>query len=282
VRDPLHHQHLVFSDPNCPVEVERKTFSIPRRSPLNYHREAEFQFVKRGRGAYLVAGNRYPFEPNTLIVIGPNQVHCWEYEPDTTIERISLTFSLEWLPLSPASRRQLAAAHRRLPLTLTEAATADLILRRLKTEISDRTPEWERMIRLLLREMLALVNRANRHAEALPYAEHPVLPDMTRFIDEHFAEELSAETLAQRAGFSVRHLSRLFRRHTGMGIKQYILNRRVMEAKRRLEEAPMLKVATIAEEVGFSDFALFNRAFKAIVGTTSGRYRALVQGRHAT
>lgn len=278
MRDQAHYQHIVFPDPRYPVIVTRWSRATPSHSPLNYHREAELQFVKRGRGAYLVDGDRYPFERNTLIVISPHQVHRWEYEPDMAIERVSLMFSLAWLPLDLAGRRRLAAAHRRLPLTATEAATTDIVLRRLETEITERAPESETMVRLLLRELLALVSRANRHTEAPPAAEHPVLPEMVRFIDEHFAEDLSAEILARHAGFSARHLSRLFRLHTGLAIKQYILHRRVLEAKRRLEEKPMLTVTTISEEVGFRDLALFNHAFKAIVGTTSGRYRALVQG----
>jgi len=273
------YEHITFRSPCCPVVAQRSLQREDPHFPLACHREAEFQLVKQGHGAYLIAGKRCSFAPSTLVFIPPKRVHRLIPDPGVTLDRFSLVFLAVWLSPDRAGLRRLAALPQRIALTAAAAAGMDLVLRRLEAEIGEQNSGWENMVRLLLREFLALVERAREHAPPVPAVGHPVLPAIVSFIDAHFAEELGTEAIARRAGFSSSHLSRLFKRHTGLGIKQYVLHRRVLEAKRWLEESPALTVTAISEKVGFSDFALFNRAFKAIACATPSGYRAIVRSK---
>ncbi len=44
------------------------------------------------------------------------------------------------------------------------------------------------------------------------------------------------------------------RRHTGCGFKHYVIERRIAEAKLLLRNEPQLKIAAVAEAVGFKSF----------------------------
>lgn len=57
--------------------------------------------------------------------------------------------------------------------------------------------------------------------------------------------------------------------------KWNILHRRIAEAKLLLSDNSDLKVTFIAGQVGFSDFALFNRNFKHITGLNPAVYRKI-------
>ena len=94
-------------------------------------------------------------------------------------------------------------------------------------------------------------------------------------IEKRFAEDLTLQALAREAGYSLFHLAHLFKRDTGLSVKQYILQRRIAEARRILLEQPALTVDAVALQVGFSDFALFNRSFKRLTGQPPTLYRKI-------
>ena len=58
-----------------------------------------------------------------------------------------------------------------------------------------------------------------------------------------------------------------------MGIKHYILQRRIAEAQLIMEKQPNLKLTVVARQIGFKDYALFNRAFGKIVHVPPSAYR---------
>ena len=95
---------------------------------------------------------------------------------------------------------------------------------------------------------------------------------VARYIDRHYAEDLSIEQLARQFYLSPYHLSHIFRQKTGYSLKQYVLRRRIGEAQMRLVNAQD-SVQTISEAVGFADASYFSRIFSKYVGLTPTEYR---------
>ena len=86
---------------------------------------------------------------------------------------------------------------------------------------------------------------------------------------------MSLPALATQAGYSAYYLAHLFKRITGMSIKQYILQRRVAEARRLLMEAPCLTIACVASQSGFGCYRVFCRCFRKFSGVNPAAYRQL-------
>lgn len=80
--------------------------------------------------------------------------------------------------------------------------------------------------------------------------------------------------LARRTGYSVHHFTRLFSAVTGSSPKDYISGRILSEAARRIAETNR-GLARIADDLGFSEYETFSRAFKRRFGIVpaSVRYR---------
>jgi AraC-like DNA-binding protein len=91
--------------------------------------------------------------------------------------------------------------------------------------------------------------------------------------------DLSLADLARRLGTNTQYLSRALNDGLGQSFSQFVNRLRVEEAKRRLASATDTDITTIALEVGFGSKASFNRAFRAIVGTTPSDYRARLEMR---
>jgi AraC-like DNA-binding protein len=83
----------------------------------------------------------------------------------------------------------------------------------------------------------------------------------------------TVDTMAQRSGYSVRSLQRLFSRYIGVGPKWVINRYRLHEVVDRLAGGETIDWTRLALELGYFDQAHFIRDFKAIVGRTPGDYR---------
>lgn len=90
-------------------------------------------------------------------------------------------------------------------------------------------------------------------------------------IESRFAEAVTLRALADTAGMGSRHFCRSFRRATGKSPHQYLLQRRVEQAK--LLIARGLALADVAAQCGFADQSQLTRTFARQVGATPGRYR---------
>jgi transcriptional regulator GlxA family with amidase domain len=87
------------------------------------------------------------------------------------------------------------------------------------------------------------------------------------------AGDHSLPAMAQRANFSVRHLSRLFEEHTDMTAGHYVERVR-LEAARAMLEGGDDGLAIVAKRTGFGSVESLRRAFVREVGVSPGAYRS--------
>jgi AraC-like DNA-binding protein/ligand-binding sensor protein len=85
------------------------------------------------------------------------------------------------------------------------------------------------------------------------------------------SKPLSLAAAAKVLGVSTGHLSRTFRRLTGMTFREYAISRRVEHARRLLLD-PMNNVSTVSDACGFSTPAYFARVFRKVVGCSPAEY----------
>jgi AraC family transcriptional regulator, transcriptional activator FtrA len=103
--------------------------------------------------------------------------------------------------------------------------------------------------------------------------------DTLQWVQTHLNEQVTVESLAQRATMSPRTFARRFRATTGTTPYRWVLLQRVVLAQRLLETTD-LAVDVIAEQCGMGTPALRDQ-FQRIVGTSPGRYRSTFRQRVA-
>ncbi|MFA6508460.1 MAG: helix-turn-helix domain-containing protein, partial [Treponemataceae bacterium] len=94
-----------------------------------------------------------------------------------------------------------------------------------------------------------------------------------RFIQDHYAENISLSNLARHVEVSRSYLSFLFKQELGVNFSHYLINTRIENAKRLLLESNM-KIYEIAENVGFDSPYYFSKVFKEITGKPCKEYRS--------
>jgi len=94
-----------------------------------------------------------------------------------------------------------------------------------------------------------------------------------RYIQDHYAEDLTLEKLASVACYSKYHFHRLFREHSGETVNDCIRRIRLERAACRLAADFNASVAEVAWGCGFSNAQNFARAFKAHFGYSPTAFR---------
>lgn len=93
------------------------------------------------------------------------------------------------------------------------------------------------------------------------------------YIDEHFMEDITLEGIADLAGFSKYHFSRLFKQYTDFTFCDYLCYRRIKAAEDFLA-MPDYSITEVALQAGFPSISTFNRLFKQQKGCTPSEYRS--------
>ncbi len=121
----------------------------------------------------------------------------------------------------------------------------------------------------ILKSILTLLHRHS--IESTSNAIHAV-SNLIDFIKENFNQPLNNEMLSNMTGYHEYHLNRLFSKHTGTSMHQYILNTRINEAKKLLLNTN-LSLSSISEQIGFNSNTYFSTYFKRVIGISPLEFR---------
>lgn len=109
-----------------------------------------------------------------------------------------------------------------------------------------------------------------------PQEVRPIVPYIVSrvigYMEEHYAERISLDELAELAEMSKFHFSRFFLQHAGMPPIKYLTMVRMRKAKELLKKRS-LTVAAIAELTGYNDVVTFSRQFKNVTGAAPSQLR---------
>ena len=96
--------------------------------------------------------------------------------------------------------------------------------------------------------------------------------DILHYIDEHFREPLTLDSVAATFGYNKYYFSRMFNRYIGESLSNYINVVRLQNFMRRCKEIENPQISKIAEECGFESMPTFYRAFAKIYGESPRSY----------
>jgi len=269
---PFEQRTLSFSS-SVPVYVSWRRSKETVNTPLAYHPAHEFHFIKRGHGAYYIEGKTYNFGPRNLVIIRPNQIHSFIPRIGDWLERAQILFLDKWLGDVFRSLDIDKTFPSLICLPNSPAVHIEMIVNHILEEKSRREEGWEEMIGELLHEFLLWVRRVKNHP-VKSSENKPLYTQLRQYVELHFADPQCTVTwIAKQFGYSLNYLSTLFKEASGIGIKQYLLQHRIIAARQIIDENTGLKMEAIARQVGFDQYRNFNRVFFALTGVSPATYR---------
>ncbi len=270
-------ENFVWEEFPLRIEHHRRNQPYNMRAE-HYHDRYELYFLASGVRHFFIKDRTYRVSAGEIILVDRYELHKTTEAGTPAHERFLIGFYPDALPKQEASELLgcFCGENRLIRFESESLWEIENLFFKLARECRSAGAGFRPYLRLILTELLILINRALREAPpSPPETGDPVqlkMMDVVRFINDHFAEALSLPGLAAHFALSPYHLSRTFKRVTGFSFVEYLNSIRIREAERLLRET-RLPVTEVAAKVGFENLTHFGRVFKSTTGTTPLRYR---------
>lgn len=242
---------------------------------VHLHRQLELIYVLSGSTTVTIEQQEFHLLPGQGVLVFPNQMHGLKnvdagqnllciFEPDfchsfrhffQNKKPVHNNFSIDTL-----------TGHSHIALKgLTGLAAS---MEKDRPTPSDAQMYAEGYLTLLLADLLPLLPlQTRKNTEDLELEQRLLL-----YLDGHYTEELSLESLSKEFGVSRFVLSRIFTEKLHTTFPDYVNSRR-LDYARDLLLSTELSVTQIALDAGFGSSRTFFRAFQDSFHTTPGAYR---------
>ena len=133
----------------------------------------------------------------------------------------------------------------------------------------------------LIKRVLEIVNESSADLASeltLPLTVNDEIEDSTgigkavKYLKNNYTSRISLEEVANVAGVSRYHFTRLFKKVMGISFTYYLNYLRVKKAEEALS-CQDANISEVAFSVGFNSLRQFERAFKGSMGQTAAEYR---------
>lgn len=101
--------------------------------------------------------------------------------------------------------------------------------------------------------------------------DHPLVEQVTGYIETHLSQEITVEEVAEAVHMSKYHFLRKFKEITGMTVHNFIVNKRIIFACQAMAEGK--NITESWQQTGFADYSSFLRNFRKIYGISPREYR---------
>lgn len=255
------------------IRIAAPAFGQPSADMINEygltHRTAFycFLFMIEGSTIHSVDLKQFEVTNNELLFILPHQMlelpdtkHGSDYFKivfdDNCLSRLPKQYSFLIDPLNNQKIRFSTTAAARLRLTF------DILLGLLS--IMDADPE---LILAHLNSLLTEMNTAYFSAD-----KNPANSKLSKyiafkvFVEKHLTDHLMVSDIAEKIGINSNGLYQIVKHYSGLSPKEFMINRLILEARRRLHYTETSSIKELAFDLGFNDPEYFSRLFKKVTG----------------
>lgn len=267
-------------------QMNRNNFEVfhyrdekPKPVKIHHHDFYEIYFFLGGDVSYLVDGKNYKLNRGDLLLISPQELHRPIVKAGSVYERIVLWIDRTYLASLSTPECDLTLCFQSDKHNHTNVIHTNAMMRGRIAELFELLCREaystdfaaEAYAQGLLLQLLAEVNRlVQQRDEPVSSSEAPSLVNrITSYINTHYGEDISLDTLSAHFFVSKYYLSHEFSQKIGISVVRYLTLKRLSIAKELLSEG--LSASEVCAHCGFHNYTTFYRTFREEYGISPGR-----------
>lgn len=250
--------------------------------PYHRHASCEVYLFIKGNVRFYIEKSCYKLAPNDLFILNPNEMHRIVCDDVSCYERISINVTKSYMEQLSHLGLDLSTCFYKRPigknniLSLKEEQVREFIhLSRCLQDTIERKEYGYPIKRDAYASLLLLFIHTLFCQATDTYAS--IMPDYIyetmQFIELHLYEPIDLSLLEKKFHINGTYLSQEFKKHTGLTLRAFLLDRKISCAKSLLSEGK--NVTQTCYLSGFNDYANFIRSFTKAEGISPGKYRKL-------
>jgi AraC family transcriptional regulator, melibiose operon regulatory protein len=258
--------------------------SPPTMGSFHRHNDIEINLLTRGAITYHFGSSSVRLAADTFALFWAAMPHqLVDVEPDSHMFWVTLPLAQFMRWTLPADMTKQALDGRFL---VTAAAPSDVsALQRWKADHLAKNTALDEIFLLeleaRLRRMGVALDETTPSARSVGRTSSSVGANkaerMSRYIAEHFTEQMRVEQVAKSVHIHPTYAMHLFRETFGISIVDYLTQHRIAHAQQLLATTEM-SVMEIALASGFNSVSRFYAAFNGICGKSPRAYREQLRG----
>ena len=283
-------ENTTHGDFILPFSIYKGTLSPSFPSiEAHWHEEIEVIIVLDGSCDYRINLDSFVINKGDILIIDSQSLHSLTYIPSKNMTWASFVFNINMLKSSNTDGALLKYIapllnhEHQLPIILKDNIDCyskifdvieDIIYCYYEKDIA-----YELELKSLLFKFFSLLYKndlikKHQSKNNLTINTTDKIKLVLNYINDHYSEDISINTLAELCEYSEYHFMRFFKKHIGLTCVQYINNL-------RLEKSSILLTSTnnaimdVSLEVGFDNLSYFNKLFKRKYNLTPKEFRTI-------
>lgn len=248
-----------------------QSYTQPRAGVKSHsHPYYHMFYIAAGTCRFVVDDMTYDVNPGTCLLV-PRQVeHAFTNISDITLDFLEIKFSLPQASLDS----QLTKAG----LLISDNTLAGLLFQQIIKEYAELASLADEAAASYLTALLNILTESSRYQKQRQFrfidasSFSPLSQKIIRYLEAHFAEDVTLDTLAQKLDYNKSYLCIAFKKDTHMTILDCLNTIRIRRAAELIVYSDH-SLLQVAELCGFSSVSHFNRVFQKYVGATPGQCR---------
>lgn len=242
-------------------------------NPHSHSDVCEIIYISEGEGSFIIDGKSYTGKKGDILIYNQGIVHQEKSNPQNPIK--TYFCGVGGLAIQNMTEGIL------IPPTLPPVVHANQYAEKIESYISDIFSEchsqishYELVVQNLLSSLIILIHRiiSTEQEIQINQEKNTLSSQIKDYIDMNYTKNLSLSTIANTLFISPYYIAHIFKNEMGDSPINYLINRRIGEAKRLLLTTDK-NISEIAELVGYDNPNYFANIFKKLTGVPPGVFR---------
>ncbi len=229
----------------------------------HYHSLYEIYYLEQGVCNYLIEGKLFEMVKGDIVFIPKRIIHKTSY--DGIHSRLLINCTDEYL-----ENIQLTDAF--VYRNEEYSKKIYVILKNIEKEYLQSDKFSVSLIKGYMQQLLSIVYRTeNKYQDTRLHNKY--VEQVLKTLEERYTFDITLSEISNQLTVSAEHLSRLFKKETGLGFNEYLSMLRLKKAEIMLKQNGDSTISEIAFSCGFNDSNYFCEKFKKVYGLSPLKFR---------